>query len=146
MPDFGSRKVLIVEDDLDYRTSLSTYLSAHGLTVATADDGSQAMEKLLFHRPGLVILDLMLPKVQGLEVLKRIREYPEEDVSKTPVVVLSNLSGTEDIEKAKELGCEDYLVKSQNDFEGILKVVREKFFGGGMLPNYEILDFTKPMK
>ncbi len=140
------KKVLIVEDDVDYRTSLSTYLSAHGLTVAIAEDGSQVMEKLLFHRPGLVILDLMLPKVKGLEVLKRIREYPEESVAHTPVIVLSNLSDTEDIEKAQELHCEAYLVKAQSNFPEILVVVKEKFFNGGTLPNYEILDFSKPME
>ncbi len=144
--DDGTKRVLIVEDDLAYRNSLSTYLSAHGLVVATADDGAQAMEKVLFHRPGLVILDLLLPKVKGLEVLKRIREYPEESVAHTPVVVLSNLSDTEDIEKAKELHCEAYLIKAQNDFDEILRVVKEKFFKGGNLPNYEILDFSKPME
>ena len=141
-----TRKVLIVEDDEAYRNSLSTYLSAHGLEVATADDGSQVMEKLLFHRPGLVVLDLLLPKVKGIEVLKRIREYPEESVASTPVVVLSNLSDTEDIEKAKEFGCDAYLIKAQNDFEEILRVVKEKFFKGGSSPNYEILDFTKPQE
>jgi CheY-like chemotaxis protein len=140
------KKVLIVEDDISYRTSLSTYLSAHGLAVATADDGSQVMEKLLFHRPGLIILDLMLPKVKGLDVLKRIREYPDEAIAHTPVVVLSNLSDTEDIEKAQELHCEAYLIKAQNNFDEILTVVKEKFFNGGTLPNYEILDFTKPME
>ena len=88
----------------------------------------------------------MLPKVKGLEVLKRIREYPEESIAHTPVVVLSNLSDTEDIEKAKELHCEAYLIKAQNNFGEILAVVKDKFFKGGSSPDYEILDFTKPME
>ena len=146
MPEISEKKVLIVEDDADYRNSLTTYLSAHGMEVSTAEDGSQAMEKLLFHRPGLVVLDLMLPKVDGYDVLKRIREYPEAVIAHTPIVVLSNLSDTESIEKAKKLGCEAYLVKSQNNNEEILEVVREKFFQGGTLPNYEILDFSKPQQ
>ena len=146
MPDISEKKVLIIEDDVDYRNSLTTYLSAHGMEVSAAEDGSKAMEKLLFNRPGLVILDLMLPKVDGYDVLKRIREYPEETVSHTPVVVLSNLSDADSIEKAKNLGCEAYLVKSQNNNEEILEVVREKFFNGGTLPNYEILDFSKPQQ
>ena len=78
-----SRKVLIVEDDIGYRNSLSSYLSGRGLEISTADDGSQAMEKLLFHLPKLVILDLMLPKVDGLGVLNRIRSYPDKNIADT---------------------------------------------------------------
>ncbi len=143
MPDGTNKMVLIVEDDVDYRNSLSSYLSAHGLDVAVAEDGGQAMEKLLFHMPGLVILDLMLPKVPGLEVLKRIREYPEASVAEIPVVVLSNFSEPEKIEEAKRFNCASYLIKSQNNNEEILAVVQEKLFKGETPPNYGIMDFTK---
>ena len=145
MSDENSKKVLIVEDDLDYRNSLSAYLSGRGLEVSVADDGSQAMEKLLFHMPRLVILDLMLPKVSGLEVLKRIREYPDKNIAETLVIVLSNVSSQEEIESVKALKVESYLLKAQYDFSEILKVVQDKMFGGGTMPNYEIVDFSKPM-
>jgi len=145
MSDENSKKVLIVEDDLDYRNSLSSYLSGRGLEVSVADDGSQAMEKLLFHMPKLVILDLMLPKVSGLEVLKRIREYPDKNIAETLVIVLSNVSSQEEMESVKALKVESYLLKAQYDFSEILKVVQDKLFGGGTMPNYEIVDFSKPM-
>lgn len=141
--DEGQHKVLIVEDDLDYRNALSSFLSSRGLTVVAADNGAQAMEKLLFHMPQLIILDLMLPKVSGFDVLARIREYPQENISKLPIVVLSNLSSPEDVEKAKNMGCEAYLIKSQNNNEEILKVVQEKLFHGDEPPNYEIPDFSQ---
>lgn len=143
MTDDNSKKVLIVEDDVAYRDSLSAYLSGHGLEVAIAEDGSQAMEKTLFHLPKLIILDLLLPKVKGIDVLKRIREYPDKNIADTLVIVLSNLSGTEEMEEAKSLNVEAYLIKSQNNFEEILKVVQEKLFKGDALPNYEITDFSK---
>ena len=144
MPDDNSKKVLIIEDDVTYRDSLSAYLSGHGLEVTIAEDGSQAMEKLLFHLPKLIILDLLLPKVKGLDVLKRIREYPDKNIADTLVIVLSNLSGPEEMEEAKSLNVEAYLIKSQNNFEEILKVVQEKLFKGDIPPNYEIVDFSKP--
>jgi CheY-like chemotaxis protein len=143
MSNDNSKKVLIIEDDVSYRNSLSAYLSGHGLEVSTAEDGSQAMEKLLFHLPKLVILDLLLPKVKGLDVLKRIREYPDKNIADTLVVVLSNLSGPDETAEAKSLNADAYLIKSQNNFEEIIKVVREKLFKGDAPPNYEIMDFSK---
>jgi CheY-like chemotaxis protein len=143
MTDDNSKKVLIVEDDQDFRDSLSAYLSGHGLEVSVAEDGSRAMEKLLFHLPKLVILDLLLPKVKGLEVLKRIREYPDKDIANTLVIVLSNVSDAEEMKEAKSMNVESYLLKSENNFEEILKVVQEKLFKGDPVPNYEITDFSK---
>jgi DNA-binding NarL/FixJ family response regulator len=101
------------------------------------------MEKLLFHLPRLVILDLMLPKVSGIDVLKRIREYPDKDIVETLVIVLSNLSDPAQIKEAEILKVESYLVKSENNFEEILKVIQEKLFHGDVPPNYEIVDFSK---
>ena len=144
MADANSKKVLIIEDDVDYRNSLSAYLSGRGLEVSFAEDGAEAMEKLLFHLPRLVILDLMLPKVKGMDVLKRIREYPDNNVADTLVIVLSNLSDPGEIKSAESLKVEAYLVKSENNFEEILKVVQEKLFHGDAPPNYEIVDFSKP--
>ena len=143
MSDDNSKKVLIIEDDIDYRDSLSVFLSGRGLEVFIAEDGAQAMEKLLFYLPKLVILDLMLPKVNGQDVLKRIREYPDKNVAGTSVIVLSNLSDPEEMQEVQKLVVDAYLVKSENNFEEILKVVQEKLFKGATPPNYEIVDFSK---
>jgi DNA-binding NarL/FixJ family response regulator len=103
------------------------------------------MEKLLFHLPKLVILDLLLPKVKGLDVLKRIREYPDKNVAGTLVIVLSNVSSSEEMQEAHNLNVGAYLIKSNNNFEEILKVVQEKLFKGDVPPSYEIVDFSKPL-
>lgn len=138
------KKVLIIEDDLTYRNPLNDILSAHSYTVSVADDGEMAMEKLLFHRPNLVILDLLLPKVHGFEVLKRIRTYPDKEIAETPVIILSNLSSEKDIETAKNLGISAYFVKSQTTFDDVLKKTQEILFPQGKPEGNEVVDFSKP--
>lgn len=143
MFDESGNKILVIEDDLAYRSPLGDYLSAHGFTVSTADDGEMAMEKLLFHKPNLVILDLLLPKVHGFEVLKRIRSYPDQSVAETPVIVLSNLSDEKDIETAKALKITDYMVKSQTTNEDVLKKAQELLFPGQPPRQEQTWDFSK---
>jgi len=139
------KKVLIIEDDIGYRNPLTSFLSAHACTVFTADNGEQAMEKILFYGPDLVILDLMLPKVDGFEVLKRIRKYPQKQVSGIPIVVLSNLSGEEDMKKAEALKIDAYFVKSNTTNDDILKKTVDILYKGSPPPLKDVWDFTKPM-
>jgi DNA-binding response OmpR family regulator len=135
------KKILIIEDDLTYRNPLGDYLAARNFAISTADDGEQAMEKLLLHKPNIVILDLLLPKVHGFEVLKRIRTYPDESVSKTPVIILSNLSNEKDMETGESLGITAYFVKAHTSFDEVLKKVQEVLFKGDKPPEDEVMDF-----
>lgn len=137
------KKVLIVEDDLTYRNPLNSYLAARGFAVSTADDGEQAMEKILVHLPDVIILDLLLPKVDGFEVLKRIRGYPQAGIANTPVIILSNLSSGEDVEKAQKHNISAFFVKSHTNFEEVVKKVQEILFKGASSGKDEIWDFTK---
>ena len=139
-----SKKILIVEDDLTYRDPLSRALSTHAYIVSTADDGEMAMEKLLFHRPNLIILDLLLPKVHGFEVLKRIRSYPEKEIAGTPVIILSNLSSEKDVETAQALGISAYCVKSETTFDEVLEKAQTILFPQGRTGDEEVADFSKP--
>lgn len=143
MIDDGFKKILIVEDDLTYRDPMGDFLAAHSFTIANADNGEMAMEKLLFHHPDLVILDMMLPKVDGFEVLKRIRSYPDPAVANLPIIILSNLSGDKDIESAKALGASAYLIKSNTTKEDVEQKVEEFLFPNGRTPGDEVLDFSK---
>lgn len=144
MYDDMFKKILIIEDDLAFRNPLKDYFSSRGYAVAVADDGEMAMEKLLFHHPDLVILDLLLPKVHGFVVLKRIRTYPDEKTSKVPVVILSNLSSENDIKTGEGLKISAYFVKSQTSFEDVFKKVQEILFPGTKGPADEVLDFRTP--
>lgn len=87
--------------------------------VQTVEDGEAAVEKINKEKFDLVLLDLILPKKDGLEVLKEVRENSE--LRKMPIVVLSNLGADEDIKKALNLGANDYFVKTQHPIGEILE-------------------------
>lgn len=99
-------KVLIVEDDLALSDVISFTLRRGGFAVVTAYDGRAALEGYLADRPDLVLLDLNLPKLDGLEVCRRIRTLDQ-----TPIIMLSARSDDEDVVKGLELGADDYIVK-----------------------------------
>jgi len=102
--------VLIVEDDTFLQDVLSTKLKSLHLTVAIAENGKQALRLMREEKPGLVLLDLVMPDMDGFELLTRIKQ--DKTIAHTPVVVLSNLADEVDIERARKLGAKDYLVKA----------------------------------
>ncbi|EKE20025.1 MAG: response regulator receiver modulated diguanylate cyclase/phosphodiesterase [uncultured bacterium] len=110
-------KILIVEDDLVLNKSLSEYLSADGFEVISAIDGEAGLELAISEKPDLVLLDIILPKKDGYQVLKEIRANNE--VKNVPIVLLTNLGSIADVEKALELGATTYLVKADYRMEEI---------------------------
>lgn len=104
--------ILLVEDDSFLRDLISQKLRKEGLHILEAFDGEDALKKVKSERPHLILLDLILPGIDGFETLKQIRA--DEEVGKTPVIVLSNLGQKDDVEKAKRLGSTDYLIKAYN--------------------------------
>ncbi len=107
MPE--AKKVMLVEDDRFLSSLIMGRLEKDGFTVSQASDGEEAIAQLKRERPDLVVLDLIMPKVTGFEVLQMISSTPGLD--KVPVVILSNLAQDSDIEKARELGAKGYFVK-----------------------------------
>lgn len=105
-----SKKVLIVEDDFFIRELYQRALSMHGLTVLTASDGKEALERFDAEHPDLVLLDIMLPQLSGMEVLQYIRQQTEINI---PVIMVSNMDTAESIAQAKQLGANDYKVKAE---------------------------------
>jgi DNA-binding response OmpR family regulator len=101
-----SMKILIVEDDLSLSDILAFTLRRAGFEAVLVYDGEAALEKWASEQPDLILLDLNLPKLGGLEVCRRIRA---ED--KTPIIILSVRGGDEDVVKALEMGADDYVVK-----------------------------------
>jgi DNA-binding response OmpR family regulator len=102
--------ILIVEDDKFLRELISQKLIKEGYNISQAVDGEEGLEKIKKEKPDLVLLDLILPGIDGFEVLARAKEDPE--VVKIPVIILSNLGQKEDVEKGMGLGAVDYLVKA----------------------------------
>ncbi|OGK10519.1 hypothetical protein A2767_04635 [Candidatus Roizmanbacteria bacterium RIFCSPHIGHO2_01_FULL_35_10] len=111
-------KLLLVEDDIFFRKFYVEKLKEKGFLVEEADDGEQGLEKIKSFKPDLVILDLIMPKKDGFEVLRSLQIDPE--LKKIPVLVFSTLGQNSDIEKAKKFGATDYVNKSLFDFEQLV--------------------------
>lgn len=104
------RKILIIEDDKFLRELISRKLSDENFEVAEAVDGEDGVKKTEEEIPDLILLDLILPGIDGFEVLRQIKT--KSKLSKIPVIILSNLGQEEDIEKGFKLGATDYLIKA----------------------------------
>lgn len=121
--------VLIVEDEDFLVRALKDNLISEGHSVAVAMDGEAAFEELRKQKPDLILLDLLLPKKNGFDVLKDIRQSPEWQL--VPVIILSNLGEDSEIKRALELGANDYFVKSQHPIQEVIEKVREYLEGKG---------------
>lgn len=119
----NNKKVLVVEDDGMLRKILSDRLRTFGFDVFQAEDGQEAVDAVLDKRPDLMVLDLMIPKVDGFVVLEKIRSYPDKEIAATPVVVLSNLWSDKDILRIKALKVDEYFVKASTDLEQVFQKV-----------------------
>ena len=100
------QRVLVVDDETSIRRYLRAALTAQGLTVYEAADGQEALKAVLAHRPELIILDLGLPDIDGIEVTRRLREW-----SQTPIIILSVREAEQDKIAALDAGADDYLTK-----------------------------------
>ncbi len=113
MTDAGVKKViLLVDDEFGFRHVYRDVLEYDNFEILEASDGDEAWRLALEKKPDLILLDLVLPKLPGLEVLKRVRSTPE--TKNIPVIILSVLGEPRDIEKGMQLGANDYMVKGQN--------------------------------
>ena len=104
------KKILIVEDDKFLRELIARKVIDEGFNVSEAIDGEEGIKKIKEEKPDMVLLDLILPGIDGFEVLTRMKEDPA--LSSIPVIIFSNLGQKEDIEKGLKLGAIDYLIKA----------------------------------
>jgi CheY-like chemotaxis protein len=111
-------KVLLVEDDRFLRRAAEATLRKGGFVVTVAVDGEEALNVVRTVNPDIILLDLIMPKVQGFEVLRRLKEDPE--TCNIPVVVLSNLGQDSDLQRATAAGAVGYLVKSNLSLANLL--------------------------
>jgi len=115
-------KIMIVEDDPTLRDIYTTRFGAEGYDVVSASDGELALSTAVKERPDLILLDIMMPKISGFDVLDILRATPE--TKDTKIIVMSALSQTADIEKGKNLGANAYLVKSQVTLSEVVEKVK----------------------
>ncbi len=103
-------KILVIEDDKFLRELITQKLKREGYDVREAVDGEDGVKKVTEEKPDIILLDLILPGIDGFEVLSKIKDNPErKDV---PVVILSNLGQKDDVERGLKLGAVDFLIKA----------------------------------
>lgn len=106
-----TKKILLVEDDDSLASVYLTRFEAEGFTVKRVPNGEEALAATIEYRPDIILLDVMMPKVSGFDVLDILRNTPE--TANVQVVMLTALSQESDKQRALDLGVDDYLVKSQ---------------------------------
>lgn len=121
----SGNKILIVEDELFLLNVLSDKFKREGFRVFQATDGQQGLEAAAKHKPDLILLDIIMPLVDGVTMIKRMRA--DSSVANIPVIIISNLSEVERIAEilGAKTGVIEYLVKSHWSLEGVVKKVRE---------------------
>lgn len=120
MPD--KKLIMLIEDDKFLSSLVKARLEKEGYLVAQAFDGAEALEMLKQKRPDLIVMDLIMPRVSGFEVLESISLDPE--INKIPVIILSNLAQDSDIEKARRLGAVEFFVKIRVSIDDLIKKVK----------------------
>ncbi|MDE2312162.1 MAG: response regulator [Patescibacteria group bacterium] len=120
-----NKKILVVEDDTDMRNLLVDKLLLKHYEIIQAEDGEQAVAKILAHRPDLILLDLILPKRDGFAVLEWIRRNNNLALALIPVIILSNLNRPKDLQTAEDLKVDNYFVKAQTEIETVCQRVEE---------------------
>jgi CheY-like chemotaxis protein len=120
-------KILVVEDDPLMSRMYQKIFTFEGYQVEMAGDGQEGLEKARSVKPNLILLDIMMPKMNGLEVLEKLKADP--DVKAIPVVMLTNLAGTQDAEAALLKGAVKYIVKSEHDPKQVANMVKEILAG-----------------
>jgi CheY-like chemotaxis protein len=116
-------KVLIIEDDPLMLRMYQKIFTFDGYDVETAADGVSGLEKVRSTKPTVVLLDVMMPKMNGLEVLEKIKSDP--DIKATPVIMLTNLAGQQDVETALSKAAVKYIVKSEYEPKQVSEMVKE---------------------
>jgi len=119
-PVIPAAPILVVDDDAKIVRLVRTYLERDGFSVVTAADGPAALEAIETHQPALVVLDLMLPELDGRAVIRAVRR--DEEAARTPILVLSARSSTLDRIAGLEDGADDYLPKPFSPAELVLRV------------------------
>jgi DNA-binding response OmpR family regulator len=117
------KKILIVDDEKELSSLFKTSLEAEGFEVQYCGDGESALQVARNFRPDFILLDLMMPRLSGFEALELFRSTYETSAAK--IVIFSALNEDEDIRRAKQLGADDYIVKSSTSFMNVIARIKE---------------------
>ncbi len=119
----SQKTILLVEDDVFLSSLLKTRLAGEGFVVTHVADGDAAIEALKTAKPDLIMLDIILPKKSGFEVMKIIQEDPQ--LYQSPIIIISNLGQESDIARGQELGAIEYFVKAKTPINELVERVKK---------------------
>jgi len=119
----GKKKILLADDEEDIKTVIKLYLESKGYDVVTSYDGLDTLDKVKAEKPDLILLDIMMPVINGFEVCKQLKA--DENTSHIPIVMLSAASHSDSVEQAMKAGAVDYIMKPFEPprIEAILKKI-----------------------
>jgi len=117
------KKILFIEDESALQKTFGDLLSQEGYKMISALDGEIGLKLAEKEEPDLILLDLILPKEHGFKVLKKLKEDPK--TKEIPIIILTNLEGIKDVDKALELGATTYLVKASYTLEEVLEKIKK---------------------
>lgn len=121
--DTKKTKILIVEDDIFMMKLYSKVFALEGFEVATAVNGQEGMLHVYKESPEIILLDIMMPEMNGLEMLEKVKGDPA--TKNIPVIMLTNLAGKTEADTAIAKGAAKYIVKSENDPKQVVVIVKE---------------------
>ena len=117
------KTILFIEDESALQKTFGDLLREEGYEMISALDGEVGLRLAKEKKPDLILLDLILPRIHGFDVLKQLKEDPEtKDI---PIIVLTNLEGIGDVDKAIRLGAKTYLVKAQYTLEEVMEKIKK---------------------
>jgi DNA-binding response OmpR family regulator len=125
-----TRRILVAEDDRFLRKAAEMALKRQGYTVLTAADGEEALRAAQSELPDLILLDLIMPKLNGFDVLQALKK--EAPTAKIPVIVLSNLGQDRDVQHAMDAGATAYFIKTDLSLQALVQRVEETLAAGGV--------------
>lgn len=117
------KKILVIEDDSVLQKTLLEFIADKGFDVIGALDGEEGVDKAFKENPDLILLDIILPKKNGYEVIEAVKA--EDKTKNIPIVLLTNLGSLHDVEKALNLGATTYLVKADYKLEDVVSKIRD---------------------
>jgi adenylate cyclase len=120
----GSQKILLVEDNLELRTIYEQYLRRRGYDIVSAMDGEEGLELAKKTHPGLIFLDIMMPKVDGLNVLKILRHDESYGCTKSKIVLLTNLGDASRVDPKVQKDMDGYVIKAEIKLSDLIDIIK----------------------
>jgi DNA-binding response OmpR family regulator len=122
MAEQEKKKILVIEDDRSLQNALVEIIHQEGFESESALDGEEGLAKIKTFGPDLILLDIILPKKDGFEVLSEIKK--DEAIKNIPVLILTNLEEVDNVQKALDLGATNYMVKSDFSLKDVVEKIR----------------------